>query len=261
MKRCFLGLIILALTITACKPDIEPGAEPNGGEMNDTTETEVKKYLVKQLLNDDPERIMLAIEWNDDCSKILHVKHGTGYGSCIEYDFSYYDDDSIRVELTLPAGSYPIWEVWYDCMIIHLKENKIDSICCYKEGSLKDIEHYYYNEEGKLAERKYFGDATDFFKWENDDVVEYSILGHSTVVFKTFTSYIHPHYTLPFYLSNEAAFEVRRPLFGPFWKHQPIQSNYNVYEADEDGYITKMTHKGYADSLNYYVSYYYKDIH
>ena len=66
MKRFILLSCIFALALTACRKP-EPGGLPDSGE---TTDTIVKKYLVRQLLNDDPERIMLDIEWNDDCTKV-----------------------------------------------------------------------------------------------------------------------------------------------------------------------------------------------
>ena len=130
MKKLLLLTGIFILTLTACRKPV-PGIVPNG-ETEDTTI--VKKYPVKQLLNDDPERIMLAIDWNNDCSKILHVKYGLGYGSIVDYDFNYFGEDSIRVALSLPPNSYPLWELWYDTLMIHLTENRIDSISCYVDG-------------------------------------------------------------------------------------------------------------------------------
>ena len=47
--------------MTACKPD---PINNEGDDNNDTIQEEepiVKKYLVKQLLNDDPEKIMLSL--------------------------------------------------------------------------------------------------------------------------------------------------------------------------------------------------------
>lgn len=248
MKKIILLICLLALTLTACRKP-QPGGIPDNGE---TTDTVVRKYLVKQLLNDDPERIMLAIDWNDDCTKILHVKYGLGYGSILDYDFSYYENDSIRVILSMPTESYPLSSFWYDSLMIHLRQTKIDSICCYANGDLQRVQHYFYNEEGKLTARKY-GDL-DTFRWEGDNVVECKMYGlTSPITIDTFTSFIHPHYTLPFYLSSEVAFEIRQPLFTPLWKQQPIWSNHDRYEADEDGYLTKMI----KDSANYWITYYY----
>lgn len=254
MKNHITFICLLALVLTAChKPEPEM---PNGGETNDSTETVVKKYLVKQLLNDDPERIMLDIEWNDDCTQINHVKYGLGYGSILDYDFTYYNNDSIIITISMPPYSYPLWELWCNSMVIHLNQNKIDSICCYSEDDLRYVEYYYYDDEERLIERKYLNGASDLFAWEGDNVVECCMMGRD-YTFDTLTDYIHPHYTLPFYLSNEVAFEIRKPLFMPLWKNQPLETYYNCFEADDDGYITKMYHDNPSDSLEKCITYYY----
>ena len=108
MKKTAILLCMLALALAACKPEPEPTPN-NGGQNNDTTETVVKKYLVKELLNDDPEKIRLAIDWNDDCTQILHAKYGTGNGYTVDYDFKYYGNDSIRIIISLLPDSYPLW--------------------------------------------------------------------------------------------------------------------------------------------------------
>lgn len=258
MKILSIILFMFALFLTAChKIEI-----PNGGNTSQdsivptATDTLVRKYLTKQLLNDDPERIMLDIDWNDDCTRILHVKYGLGYGSILDYDFVYYNSDSIFIAISMPPESYPLWELWCNSMVIHLNQNKIDSICCYANGVLTFIEHYYYNDKGKLVERKYLNGASDLFTWEGNNVVACCMMGRN-YNFDTLTDYIHPHFTLPFYLSNEVAFEVRKPLFKPLWKNQPIELYYNCYEADEDGYLTKMYHKSPYDTLEGCITYYY----
>ena len=254
MKRFILLSCIFALALTACRKP-EPGGLPDSGE---TTDTIVKKYLVRQLLNDDPERIMLDIEWNDDCSKILHVKHGLGYGSILDYDFTYYEDDSISVVFSMPQFSYPMWSFLYDSIMIHLQLDRIDSICCFNNGTIQHVEHYSYDDDGRIIERSFFVGAKDTFQWEGDNVLEACVMGHD-YSFVQFTEYIHPHYYLPFYLSNYVAHEAPKPLFTPLWKNQFVSSTYSEIEADKDGYITKMIHKGFADSLNYFHSFYYKN--
>ena len=240
MKKYLILICVLTLASTACRKP-EPGVDPG----SETADTLVKKYLVKQLLNDDPERIMLAIDWNDDCSKILHVKYGLGSGPNIDYDFTYYDD-SIQVTWSV-SDEISFWSFWYNRIMIHLTDDRIDSICCYVGNDLKDVEYYFYNEENKLIKRSYYNGAANEMMENN-----------TTVVFDTFTQYIHPHYTLPFYLSSEVAYEIRQPLFNPLWKYQPIHPLYNEYEADESGYITKLVHKNSSDSLERCISYYYK---
>lgn len=256
MKKYLLLLTCtFVLALTACRKP-EPGIDPIG---NETTDTLVKKYLVKQLLNDDPERIMLAIDWNGDCSKILHVKYGLGSGPNIDYDFIYYDNDSIQVTWSV-SDDISFWSFWYNRIMIHLTDDRIDSVCCFVGNDLKDVEYYFYNEENKLIKRSYYnGAANDVFRWEGDGVVEYEMMeNNTTVVFDTFTNYIHPHYTLPFYLSSEVAYEIRQPLFNPLWKYQPIHPLYKEYQADENGYITKLVHKNSSDSSERCITFYYR---
>lgn len=126
--------------------------------------------------------------------------------------------------------------------------------------TLIDVEHYYYNDKGNLIKRTYFDDgASDEFNWDGDDVIEYKMYGNYDIhTIDSFTNFIHPHYTLPFYLSTEVAFEIRQPLFNPLWKHQPILPNYREYEADKDGYITKMIHVNSSDSLEKCITFYYR---
>ena len=121
MKKLFILICTMAVVMTACRKP-EPGVIPENDE------PVVKKYLAKQLLNDDPERIMLAIDWNDDCSKILHVKHGLGYGSILDYDFTYYEDDSIGVVFSMPQFSYPMWSFLYDSIMIHLQRTRVQVV-------------------------------------------------------------------------------------------------------------------------------------
>lgn len=253
MKKTTLLLCLLAFALAACKPD--PGPEPNnGGQNNDTTETVVKKYLVKELLNDDPERIRLAIDWNEDCTQILHVKYGLGYGSTVDYDFKYYGNDSIRVIPSLPPDSYPLWAIWYDSVMIHLRDNLIDSITCYDNGNiLQHTERYYYDDNHKLIKRYYLFGTNDSFRWDGDNVVEANIFG-SDYEYTQFTDYIHPQYNLPFFLSNFVAAEISAPLFSPLWKYQP-KSEFYEYEADEDNYVVKAISK---NDNNYFYTYYYK---
>lgn len=258
MKKYVIYFCLLALVLTACH---KTNADVDSNSVTPTPEEPmVKKYLVKQLMNDDPEKIMLAIDWNDDYSKILHVKYGLGYGSILDYDFKYYDEDSIRVIMSMPPHSYPMWSFWYDSIMIHLHEGKIDSVGCYTNGTLKEQEYYLYNDEDKLIKREYFGGVSDFFEWEGDDVVTYRMYGMyytDTIKIDTFTQYIHPQYTIPFYLASEVALEVQQPLFNPMWKHQPILHFYKKFEADEDGYVTKMIHVNSTDTLEQCVTFYY----
>lgn len=251
MKKYLILICVLTLASTACRKP-EPGVDPG----SETADTLVKKYLVKQLLNDDPEKPMLAIDWNDDCTKILHVKHSLGFGSVLDYDFSYYKDDSIRVIFTMPQFSYPMWSFWYDSIMIHLQQGKIDSICCYDNSVIRHVEKYSYDDDGKIIERTYLFGTKDAFHWDNDNVVDACMLSHN-YNYDRFSEYIHPHYNLPFYLSNYVANEAPMPLFTPLWKYQPIAPSFVDIEADEEGYVTKITYKTNSDSLINFQTFYY----
>ncbi|MDY6436827.1 MAG: hypothetical protein SPK72_04585 [Bacteroidales bacterium] len=194
---------------------------------------------------------MLAIDWNEDYSKILHVKYGLGYGSILDYDFKYYDEDSIRVLLSMPPDSYPLWSFWYDSVMIHLFDEKIDSICCYDNGTVRHIEQYCYDELGRIVERTYLFGTKDTFVWNNDNVTQACIFGNEQE-YSTFTDYYHPHCNIPYYLSNFVSSEIPKPLFTPLWKYMPDSELFD-YEADDDNYLTKMIY----DS-NYCITYYYE---
>lgn len=250
MKKYLVLSCYFALFLTAChKP--EPGIDPNS-EPTDTTEIMVKKYLEKQLLNDDPEKIMLDIDWNDDCSKILHVKHGLGFGSVLDYDFTYYDYDSIRIVFSMPQFSYPMWSFWYDSIMIHLLDKRIDSICCYDNGVIRHVDKYCYDDKGRIIERTYLYGTKDTFQWEGNNVIEACLL-MKDYEYNSFTGFIHPHYNLPYYLSNYVSNEAPLPLFTPLWKYMP-ESDIYEYEADEDNYVVKAK----SNITGNFYTYYYK---
>ena len=68
MKKILLFTCIFALALTACRKP-EPGIDPNG---NETTDTLVKKYLVKTYISnpEEPEKI---IEWDEGFKKINRI--------------------------------------------------------------------------------------------------------------------------------------------------------------------------------------------
>ena len=183
--------------MTACKPD---PINNEGDDNNDTIQEEepiVKKYLVKQLLNDDPEKIMLSIDWNEDCSQIRNVKYSMGYGSTANYDFTYYNNDSIRIDISI-LDEFPNWTPYYNVLIIHLNNShNIDKIYCYANNTLIDIERYIYDNEGKLLHRIYWDDMyKDDFQWNGENVVKSNINGVEYSY--ELTDYFHPHYMIPF---------------------------------------------------------------
>ena len=251
-KTLFPLILLLSVLMIACKPDPIGGGEDDNNDTLPETPL-VRKYLTKQLLNDDPEKVILSIDWNEDCSQIKNVKYGTGNGDYVNYDFTYYNEDSIVVALSIVPYdgffSYPIWELFYDKMTIHLTDNGIKKIYGYGYGELLNIEEYVYNDDGKLVKRiNSNGFAQDTFEWDGDNVIKWG-----NRIYEEFSDYIHPHYTLPFYLSSEIAFEIRDPLLTPFWKNIPQNEAYGV-EIDEDGYPSKRVI--YKDKEIYHSFYY-----
>lgn len=243
----------LALLLIGCKPENNEDSSNDGEDI--PTVTVPKKYLTQILRNDDPEKIILSIDWNEDCSRINHVKSGNGNGHCVDYDFEYYNSDSIVIRMSLPSTfSYPSWQLYYDSVMVHLREDKIDSICCFESGLLRDIEHYIYDKEGRLIERSYLG-IKDTFEWENENVVNaVCMLRHYS--YTQFTDYYDPQCNLPFYLSNFVSHEDFRPLFFPMWKNQPEHLILD-FEADEDNYVIKAFPETTSGQYSYYYTYYY----
>lgn len=254
-KILLLSIILLSVMMTACKPD---PINNEGDDNNDTIQEEepiVKKYLVKQLLNDDPEKIMLSIDWNEDCSQIRNVKYSMGYGSTANYDFTYYNNDSIRIDISI-LDEFPNWTPYYNVLIIHLNNShNIDKIYCYANNTLIDIERYIYDNEGKLLHRIYWDDMyKDDFQWNGENVVKSNINGVEYSY--ELTDYFHPHYMIPFYMSDQIFETGGRPLFTPLWKNM-IKDNC-IYEIDQDKYITKKIYKdNTTDTVRLFYSYYY----
>lgn len=238
-----------------CKPDPIGGEDDNTN--NDTLQEEpiVKKYLTKQLMNDDPEKIMLSIDWNDDCTQIKNVKYSMGYGSTANYEFTYYDNDSIRVDISI-LDNLPNWTPYYDVIIIHLNQNcNIDKIYCYANNQIQDIEKYSYDEDGRLIERLYWKDIhKDEFVWNGDNVTK-AVINGNEYSYK-FTNYIHPQYMIPFYISDQIFETGGRPFLTPLWKNMP-EDNCD-YEIDDDNYITKRMYKdNITDTIKLFHSFYY----
>ncbi len=109
MKKNAILLCLLAFALSACKPDPEPEPAPNnGGQNNDTTETVVKKYLVKEYYADFPDEPLKVIEWNDDFTRITHITTYKNNPYQLDFSFEYYGDDSLRVVLSKPENSWAL---------------------------------------------------------------------------------------------------------------------------------------------------------
>ncbi len=255
-KILYLSIFLLSILMISCKPDpIDNGDDDTNNTDTIQEEPLVRKYLTKQLLNDDPEKIMLSIDWNEDCSQIKNVKYSMGYGSTANYKFTYYDYDSIKVDISM-LDELPNWTPYYDVMMIHLnKERNIDKIYCYVDNVLQDIEKYAYNENGKLQERIYWNDEhKDKFEWTGDNVTK-AVINENEYSYELI-DFIHPHYTIPFYMSDQIFETGGRPLFTPLWKN--MIKDYCDYEIDENNYIVKKMYKDNAtDTVRLFYSYYY----
>ena len=257
MKKIFLvPLLLLSILMTNCKPDPTSGEDGDNFGNDTLPETPlVRKYLTKELLNDDPEKIILFIDWNEDCSQIRNVKYSMGYGSTANYKFTYYGEDSVCIEISI-VDNLPNWSPYYDSMIIHLNDiHNIDEIYCYANNELQDIEKYHYDINGKLSERIYWnGTNKDTFVWEGNNVIKAVINGrdHSYEL----TNMIHPHYAIPFYMSDQIFETGGKPFLMPLWENM-IKENCD-YEIDDDNYITKKIYKNCAiDSIELFHSFYY----
>ena len=171
MKKCLLFTCIFALALTACrKPEL--GTEPN----SETTDTLVKKYLVKEYYAEIPERPIREIEWNDDFTRIRHITTDSSALYQVDYDFEYYGRDSMRVVLSIPANSSAL--VLFSEYTCHFDEaERISHIDYYINSVYKLTEKYSYDSSGKLVsvvDEKHNAGAR--FVWDGDNVREvYSI--------------------------------------------------------------------------------------
>ena len=131
MKKNAIILCLLAFALTACKPDPEPEPTPNnGGQNNDTTETVVKKYLVKEYYADFPDEPLKVIEWNDDFTRITHITTYKNNPYQLDFSFEYYGDDSLRVVLSKPENStWQLPSILKEVVLLWAKSCSLNYIC------------------------------------------------------------------------------------------------------------------------------------
>ena len=234
MKKCLLFTCIFALALTACrKPEL--GTEPN----SETTDTLVKKYLVKEYYAEIPERPIREIEWNDDFTRIRHITTDSSALYQVDYDFEYYGRDSMRVVLSIPANSSAL--VLFSEYTCHFDEaERISHIDYYINSVYKLTEKYSYDSSGKLVsvvDEKHNAGAR--FVWDGDNVREvYSITsGERLRSFDNFFQYIHPYYTFPYLLPDGNTYNFWY-LTEPLWKNWYNYASVMYYEVEEDGYVT-----------------------
>lgn len=255
MKKTTLLLCLLAFALVACKPDPEP--EPNnGGQNNDTTETIVKKYLVKECLNiGDSLTPVRIIDWNDDYSKITHItaiKFGNNYYQ-LDHSFEYFGEDSIYITVTQPQDSWG-WPLFTTCTC-HLEEGRIVRIDYYRNAVFQNSDIFEYDELGRMIKRKTDDVSVEIqFEWDGKNVIRIKngITGEILNTYSDFCDHIHPDFTLPYYLFT-GDFNV---LTQPLWKNGYHTPNEGYHDCDTDGYITRtyfMDEKGDEITLRTYV--------
>lgn len=235
MNRIFILICMIALAMTACRKP-QPGLNPDESE---TTDTLVRKYLVREYYAEIPEHPIRVIEWNDDFTQIRHISTDSGTYYQVDYDFMYFGNDSMKVSLSLPDYSYAI--VLFSEYTCHFDEaGRITNIDYFVNSAHTQTEKYRYDLFGKLVsvmdEEHNVGIR---FLWDGENVCEtYGIpSGELVHGFSGFTEHIHPYYTLPFLLPDGNTYNFWH-LTEPLWKNWHNYVSNMCYEIDEDGYVT-----------------------
>ncbi len=227
-----LSAALFVLLFSACgnkDPEVEPTPV--------TPEPMVKKYLVEQYL-EDPNRVTHKIEWNEDYSQIKRISYSI-VGSIayfIDYDFTYYAQDSIVVKPSIPEGS--IQWLMYDSYTCHLfDDGKIDSISLYRQNKYCGSWQYEYDNQGRLIAAR-----DDYFIWEGENVIEGTFQTSDPVFYDKFGEGIHPHYTIPYLLPGVGSYDMSY-ITEPMWKNEYIHDGDDyklIYEYDEDNYVVSV---------------------
>ena len=240
MKKTTLLLsFVLSLIIVSCKPEPEP--EPNGGgQGTDTTETMVKKYLVREYYADFPEESLKEIEWNDDHSRITHITTYKNNPYQLDFSFEYFGSDSMRVVLSKPADSWAIL-LYSSYTCIFDESGRIDHVDFYVNSEYQSTQVFLYDAQGRLVglsdeQQQVIGPR---FVWEGDNVCGiYNSNGELLYDYYGFTEQYHPYSTLPYLLFSGDGYHSLI-LTEPLWKNWYTKnSEGGRYEYDEDGYVT-----------------------
>ena len=238
MKNILLFTCIFALALTACRKP-EPGIDPNG---NETTDTLVKKYLVKTYISnpEEPEKI---IEWDEGFKKINRIVTKPGNPSFeVAYDFEYYGDDSIRVVISLPEYS-SFWYIGFSNYICHLNDGRITTVDYYLYDAYQYTEEYNYDERGRLISVLNNGEHPhgNYYEWDEDNVCKTrGVLPESDIhEYNDFCEHIDPEYSMPFVLfCGKTAQYGDGYLTKPLWKNWRKWNGICKHEVDKDGYVT-----------------------
>ena len=244
MKRNLIWICIIALLATACKPEPEPGVDPNGGETNDTTETVVKKYLVKEYYHHTPNKPRRLIEWNEDFSKITHITTNLNDYFQLDYNFEYFGNDSLYVVVSKPEHSAGlVYYTNYTCFFDKL--GRISKINYYIDSVIWLSQKYKYDSSGKLTSIVDEENNTGYrFVWEGDNVCEIYVIpsGELMNCYGDFSEHIHPEYTIPYMLPDVDSYcfwYLTTPLWKKWYRHTPYNYHeFTYHDFDEDGYVS-----------------------
>ena len=236
-KILYLSIFLLSVLMISCKPDpIDKGDDDTNNTDTIHEEPLVRKYLVREYY-DDRDKPILIIDWNDDFTRIEHLITDSGGMYQVNYHFQYYDEDSIKVYITLPEVNQGFYA--YTNYICHLNDGRISKIDMYFNEKYKDTRHYKYDDNDRLIEA-----GAACFIWEDDNVIKkYSLYNSDTINYAKRGGHIHPYYTLPYllptcsYFSSFATFITQ-----PLWKNMEECTDRGCYEYDSDGYVTYTYH-------------------
>lgn len=241
MKNKLLFMCMVAIALTACH---KPEPEPNNDNPADTTETVVKKYLVKTYYS-DPNQPNKIIEWGEGFNRIKRIVTSPGDPYEVDYSFKYENDDQFSVFLTLPEHSW-LWYINFTHYICHLREGKITTIDYYMDTAYQYSENYSYDNLGRLISITKQGDhpGANYFEWDGDNVIKIKTLVEgdtvSTTNYGNFCEHIDPESTLPYVLQGHVVAEngfLTSPLWKN-WRRTDVDSGVCKHEFDEDGYVT-----------------------
>lgn len=248
MKKVLSIICLLALAMTACQKQ-EETAQSGSNTTNDnnvangtnTFDMPVKKYLVKEYFAGDPSHPTRVIEWNEDFTRITHITTQENTIWQLDYDFVYYENDSMRVVLSQP--DYPLSSaltLFSDYTCHFDEEGRISSIDYFYNTYYQSTQKYNYDQSGKLIsvvdEQHNIGLR---YVWEGDNVCEARKIPSDELEysFSGFTEHFHPDCTLPYLLADGNGYAFRN-LTEPLWKNWYSYGPDWHYEHDEDGYVT-----------------------
>lgn len=238
MKKNTLLLCLLAMTLVACSPDPQPEPTPNNdGQNSDSTETVVKKYLVKEYYT-DPNYPIREFQWDEDFSRIMHVTTYKNTDYQLEYDFEYYGTDSIRIIISKVDDSWAsVFFTNYTCVLD--EDGKIDHIDYYFNSNYQSSQKYSYDTQGRLVsviDNQH--NVGTRYEWNGENVcATYNIPSEELQNnFDGFTEYFHPEYSMPYILPDCDSYHFWH-LTEPLWHNWHNNFPDMQIECDDDGYV------------------------